>query len=151
MRSLDISGIDAWEAVVDPGSPPWVAGWLGGILQAYRTGDLDWVIERTHPEVEIVQPPEFPDPRTYRGIDGLIDALLDWPSEWEDFRVEPRRVFAVDDQRAAVVGIHRGRSLTMGIEVEAEIVWLFTLEDGRTRRWDMFMSLDSALKAAESR
>ena len=38
----------------------------------------------------------------------------------------------------------------MGIEVEAEIGWPFSLRDERVRRWDMFMSLDAALEAAAS-
>ena len=80
----------------------------------------------------------------------MIDALLDWLLEWEDFSVEPKRIFALDDNRAIVIAVHRGRSRTMGIEVEAEIVWLFSLRDERVRRWDMFMSLDAALEAAAS-
>src|SRR3954451_2623347 len=74
-----------------------------------------------------VQPPEIPGGRSYRGLEGLIDALLDWPLEWQDFSVEPKRVFALDDSRAVVIAVHRGRSRTMGIEVEAEIVWLFSV------------------------
>jgi len=38
----------------------------------------------------------------------------------------------------------------MGIEVEAEIVWLFSFRDERVRRWDKFMTLDAALEAAAS-
>lgn len=31
-----------------------------------------------------------------------------------------------------------------------DMTWLFTLDDGRTRRWDMYLSLDAALEAARS-
>lgn len=148
MRTLRMS--DRWLATLDPGSPPWLAKWQRETVDAYVAGDLDWVLEHSHPEIEIVQPKEFPDPRTYRGEQGVIDALLDWPREWEDFDLEPKRVFAPDGRHVLVVAIHRGRSLKMDIEVEAEIVWLFALEDGRIRRWDMFMSVDDALLAARS-
>jgi hypothetical protein len=37
----------------------------------------------------------------------------------------------------------------MKIDVEAEIVWLYTLREGRTTRWDMFMSVEQAVEAAE--
>ena len=139
-----------WLGSLDPDSPPWVVEWQRGTVDAYRAGDLEWLLERTDPEIEIVQPPEIPGGRSYRGLEGLIDALLDWPLEWEDFSVEPKRIFALDDNRAVVIAVHRGRSRTMGIEVEAEIVWLFSLRDERVRRWDMFMSLDAALEAAAS-
>jgi ketosteroid isomerase-like protein len=146
---LSFKWSDEWLTALDPDSPAWLVAWAREWVDAYSAGDLDWVIAHTHPELEIVQPPEFPDARTYRGVDGLIDALLDWPREWEDFAVEPTRIFALDD-RAVVSAVHRGRSRRMEVEVEAEIVWLFAFEDGRTRRWDMFMSVEDALGAASS-
>ena len=36
----------------------------------------------------------------------------------------------------------------MGLEVEVEVIWLFTYDDDVMRRWDMFLSLDDALEAA---
>ena len=141
---------EAWLEALDPDSRQWVVDLMPELFEAYRSGDLDWVLAHTHPEIEIVQPPEFPDGRTYRGPEGLVDALLDWPNEWEDFEVEPTRIFALDDDLVVVEAVHRGRSKQMGIDIEAEIVWLYRLEDGRTRRWEMFMSRDAALLAARS-
>ena len=69
--------------------------------------------------------PEIPDSSTYAGPDAFVDALLDWPRQWEDFRMEPRRIFAADDEHLIVVALHRGRPHSMDIEVEAEIVFLF--------------------------
>ena len=63
-------------------------------------------------------------------------------------RVEPKRIFALDEGRFVVSGIHSGRSLKMGLEVEVEVIWLFTYDDDVMRRWDMFLSLDDALEAA---
>ena len=148
MVSLDMD--QDWLATLDPASPEWVVEWQRGTVDAYSAGDLDWLLERTDPEIEIVQPPEIPGGSSYRGHEGLIDALLDWPLEWEDFSLEPKRIFALDDSRAVVVAVHCGRSRRMEIEVEAEIVWLFSFEGERVRRWDMFMSLDAALEAAGS-
>ena len=141
---------DAWIKVLDADSPQWLTDLQRELVEAYRSGDLEWVLDHTHPEIEIVQPPELPDARTYRGLEGLIDAFLDWPEEWEDFEVEPTRIFALDDDLVVVEAVHRGRSKQMGIDIEAEIVWLYRLEDGRTRRWEMFMSRDAALRAARS-
>ena len=118
--------------------------------EVWRAGDLDRMLAQSHAEIVVVQPPELPDARTYHGHEGVIDALLDWPREWEDFSVEPTRVFAVGDDRVVVDTIHRGRSLRMGIEIEAPIVWLFTQEGGMTRRWDMFTSVEQALEATTS-
>jgi ketosteroid isomerase-like protein len=146
MRSIDMG--DHWLEVIDPDLPEWLLARQRETVDAYRAGDLEWLLEHTHPEIEIVQPPEFPDGRSYCGLEGPIDALLDWPREWEDFQVEPKRIFALDDSQLVVVAVHRGRSPRMQIDIEAEIIWLLTFEDRLTRRWDMFMSLDAALDAA---
>jgi ketosteroid isomerase-like protein len=142
---------DAWVDTLDADSPRWMVEFQRELVAAYRDGDLDWVLEHTHPEIEIFQPPELPDAREYRGREGLIDAFLDWPEEWEDFEVEPTRIQVLQDDLVLVEAIHRGRSKTMGIEIEAEIFWLYRLEGMQTRRWEMFMSRDAALAAATER
>jgi ketosteroid isomerase-like protein len=145
---VDLEVGEDWFDALDPDSPDWLRDWLRETYDMWRTGDLERMLGQSHPEIEIVQPHELPDARTYHGKDGVIEALLDWPREWEDFAIEPTRVFAVGDDRIVVDTIHRGRSLLMGIEIEAPIVWLFTQEEGLTRRWDMFTSAEQALAAA---
>ena len=106
--------VDAWLRAVDPDSPERIVDWTRQTADAWQRGDLERLLERSDPEIVIVQPRELPDARTYRGHDGVIEALLDWPREWENFQVEPKRIFALDDDRVVVDTVHRGRSLRMG-------------------------------------
>jgi ketosteroid isomerase-like protein len=147
-----VGGRGDWESAFDPDLPPDVATFAQDFLDAYRRGDLDWLLEHTDPDIVIVQVPEIPDARTYTGHNGLIDALLDWPRQWEDFRIHPERIFAPDPENLIVKAVHSGRPHSMDIEVEAEIVFVFHLPDGLIARWDMYLTLDEALsRAAESR
>jgi ketosteroid isomerase-like protein len=140
-----------WEAVMDPDMPGPLRELTLGMIRAYREGDLEWLLEHTNPDIEIVQVPEIPDSRTYRGHEGLIDALLDWPLQWEHFRMEPRRTFAVGPDDLLLTALHKGRPHSMDIEVEAEITFVMHWRDGRTTRWDMFLTVEEALRrAAES-
>jgi ketosteroid isomerase-like protein len=149
MRHIAVGA--GWEEAVEPDTPAELKELTSGIIQAYREGDLDWLFEHTDPEIEIVQVPEIPDSSTYRGHEGLVDALLDWPRQWEDFRIEPKRIFAPNPDNLIVVAVHGGRPHSMDIEVEAEIVFVFRWRDGRATRWDMYLTLDEALsRAAES-
>jgi ketosteroid isomerase-like protein len=149
MRQLEMG--DAWYSAIEHDMPAALEEVMRGIFEAYRRGDLDWLLEHTDPEIEIVQVPEIPDARTYTGHDGLIDALLDWPRQWEDFRIEPKRIFAPNPDNLIVIAVHGGRPPSMDIEVEAEIVFVFRWRDGLMTRWDMFLTLDEALgRAAES-
>jgi ketosteroid isomerase-like protein len=141
-----------WQSAIDPSLPPELAEFAQDFIDAYRRADLDWVIDHTDAEVVIVQVPEIPDARTYTGHDGLVDALLDWPRQWEDFRITPERIFSPDTENLIVKSVHGGRPHSMDIEVEAEIVFVFHVPDGRVTRWDMYLTLDEALRrAAQSR
>ena len=141
-----------WDAAFDPDLPPELAEFSRDFVDAYRRGDLEWVLKHMDPEVEIVQVPEIPDARTYTGHDGLVAALLDWPRQWEGFRIHPERIFAPDPENLIVKGVHGGRPHSMDIEVEAEIVFVFHVSHGVVTRWDMFLTVEEALsRAAESR
>jgi ketosteroid isomerase-like protein len=140
-----------WEGAFDPDLPPAIAAFARDIVDAYRRGDLAWLLEHTDPDVEIVQVPEIPDAQTYTGREGVVDALLDWPRQWEDFRIHPHRIFAADPENLIVMAVHGGRPHSMDIEVEAEIVFVFHVRDGLMARWDMYLTLDEALsRAAQS-
>ena len=142
---------EEWEAAVDDAIPPELAGLLGEMLDAYRRADIDWLLEHTHPNVEITQIAELPGARTYRGCEGFVDALLDWPLQWQDFQVEPLRLFAVGDDHIVIDSINRGRPASMDIEVEAEIVFLMRWRDRLLTDWNIFMTVDEAVAAAQAR
>jgi ketosteroid isomerase-like protein len=146
IRQLHVG--EDWAAAVEDDLPPQLMEITAGLLAAYRDVDLDWLIEHTDPDVEIVQLSEIPDSRTYTGPDALVEALLDWPRQWDDFRMEPRRIFAFGDDQLLMVALHKGRPPSMDIEVEAEIIFRMRWRDGLLTRWDMFLTLDEALSRA---
>jgi ketosteroid isomerase-like protein len=139
-----------WNEVVEDGIPPELASLLGELLDAYRNADVEWLLEHTDPNVEITQIAELPGARTYRGCDGFIDALLDWPRQWQDFQIQPLRIFAVRDDHLLISSIHRGRPSSMDIEVEAEIVFLMRWRDRLLTDWNIFMTVDEAVAAAQA-
>ena len=142
---------DAWDAAIEDGIPPELASLLDELLDAYRNADIDWLLEHTDPEVEITQIAELPGARTYRGCEGFVDALLDWPLQWQNFQIEPLRLFAVGDDHIVISSIHRGRPASMDIEVEAQIVFLMRWRDRLLTDWNIFMTVDEAVAAAQAR
>jgi ketosteroid isomerase-like protein len=121
------------------------------MLDAYEREDLDWLMDACHPEIEISQPREVPGGRTYRGREGVIEALIDWPLQWEEFRMEPRRLFAEGPDHLVMDTVHFGRPHSIEIDVEAEVFMVLSFEDGLATRWQMFLSRDEALAAARGR
>jgi hypothetical protein len=41
-------------------------------------------------------------------------------------RMEPKQIYSPGDDHILVEAVHRGRSRAMGIDVEAEILWLLS-------------------------
>jgi ketosteroid isomerase-like protein len=149
VRGFDMG--EEWDAVIENGVPPGLAALARDLVDGYRRADIEWLLDHTDPDVEISQLVELPDSRTYRGRDGFIDALLDWPRQWEDFRIEPLRIFSVGEDQLVIVGIHRGRPHTIDIEVEAQIVFLMRWRDRRMTDWNMFLTVEEAVDAAQAR
>jgi ketosteroid isomerase-like protein len=142
---------ERWDTVVDPDIPPVLMERTMATLRAYQRADIDWLIAAGHPDLVISQPQEFPDARTYHGSEAVVDALLDWPRQWKDFRIEPRRVFAASDDHVVIVALHRGRPHSIDIEVEAEIAFLLRWQGGLVTDWNMFMTVEEALSRAAER
>ena len=151
MRELPIG--PRWLEVAEPPIPDHLLEVITETLRAWERLDLDWLVGNCDPGLVVIQPPEMPDSSTYSGgPDAFVEALLDWPRQWEDFALEPRRLFAADDQHLIVVALQSGRPSSMDIHVEAEIAFLFRYVDGLLVSWDMYFSVDEALgRAAERR
>jgi ketosteroid isomerase-like protein len=143
----DLSTLEAWAAAIDPAMPAAQRELQLDLVEAYLSGDVESIVEHAHPDVEILQAPELPDARSYHGREGMLEALLDWPLQWERFVLTPRRIFAVDDDWVLTVALHSGRA-RIGIDVEAELVWAVRWRDRLITRWETYLTLDAALAAA---
>ena len=92
-------------------------------FDAWRCGDREWAIAHASPDIVIQQPLGLPDARSYRGHQGIRDALDDWPQQWEAFDIS--HVDVVDETDDATWNV-------------------FAYEDECARSWDMFMTHDEA-------
>jgi ketosteroid isomerase-like protein len=117
----------------------WNESWLGGDLRAGLELMAENVIATT--------PPNQPDVQVYVGRDGLLQALTDWGGQWDEWAIS---LVSVIDAEPDVVSVHhqRGRGRTSGVEVATELGSVYSVEDGKIVRWQMFFSEQEALEAA---
>jgi ketosteroid isomerase-like protein len=149
LQKAELSALEDWAAAIDPAMPETQRELQLELVQAYLSGDVDSIVEHAHPDVEILQVPELPDARSYHGREGMLEALLDWPLQWERFALTPRRIFAVDDEWVLTVALHAGRA-RIGMDVEAELVWAIRWRDRLITRWETYLTVEAALKAAQA-
>jgi ketosteroid isomerase-like protein len=117
-------------------------------FEAFERGDVEWMQRRCAPDVVIVQPPEIPDAKTYRGAEAIAQMIDDWPKQWEEFRLEVTEIIDVSDDVLVSGTRHTGRGRTSGIELDFEVFYVGRLRDGKLARMEMFLSREQAMQAA---
>ena len=113
---------------------------------AWDKGDVPSIVDTCAPDVEIVQPAEVPDSKSYRGHEGVVVAFEDWPKQWDVFQVTLERV--IDGPEDRVISVHSQHLEARGMNLDQEVAFVHTFNEGKMVRLDMFLSREQALEAA---
>ena len=119
---------------------------VGAAFAAFLDGGIDAVADRFAEDAVIVQPPNQADFREYVGRDGLIQATEEWVGQWDDWQMELRHLEDADPYVLAHM-YQRGRGKVSGVEVGTELISIFTIENDKVSRWEMFFSEADAREA----
>ena len=99
-------------------------------------------------DIVIRDRPEAPDPRTYRGREGVREALATSDETFETFTLTPVDLIGVGDDHVVVVLRMSGRGRGSGVPVEDRIAHLWTVRDGRAVALQVYSDPDDALRDA---
>jgi uncharacterized protein len=117
---------------------------------AWSRGDFAASLELLHPDIEIVEAAGIPGARTYRGHEGMMQALEGVREAFDEVRFDPREFVDAGDHVAVRVRMS-GRGRGSGAEVAAEIAHVWTVIDGEAVRMEMYADWGEALRAAGMR
>jgi ketosteroid isomerase-like protein len=136
---------------------------LRGVYDAFNRRDIDGLLERLHPEIEVDETEDLAyaaallrvlGPRFvvlsggYRGRDEvrrLFESVWEI-SDW--FKAEPKEFIATDGCIIVVLKLH-ARAKDTGLEGEADTAHLWTMEAGKGRRLRVYADAMNAHKAAD--
>jgi ketosteroid isomerase-like protein len=115
------------------------------VLKAYAAfacGDIDQAVASLHPEVEWVEPDEFPNGGRRRGPDAVADYLRRSRAMWTELVSEPTPHRRGDD----IVIVHHvfGR-LVDGTPHDVTVADVFTVRDGLVVRMKAYVDPAEAL------
>jgi ketosteroid isomerase-like protein len=116
--------------------------------EALNRRDFRVLAEALDPDLEWEPGAVNPEGGTHRGAEGFRAFLDSWLEAFDDFRIAPELVVQTSD-RAVVVAHQQGRGHGSGIELEARVVHVWTIRDGRAVAWWAPRSLDEALAALD--
>jgi uncharacterized protein len=104
-----------------------------GVLDEVLDPDMGWEVE--FGALEAGQ---------HRGAEGFQGFVGSWLESFAEFRIEPQLLVQAGDT-VIVVAHQRGRGQGSGIPVEATVVHVWTIRDGKAVRWWGPRTLDDAL------
>ena len=113
-------------------------------------GRLATCLHLFHPEVEYTRAPSGEGDMglsgTWRGIEAMVRAAMEWAQTFDVLRVEAERFIEVGDS-VVVFTRHRGTAKMSGVPIDAEIADVLTLRDGLIVRAAQFRTRSEALEA----
>jgi len=111
---------------------------------ALNRGDLSVVRGLLHPEIEWHEPAPSLEAGTHRGRESFERFLSGWLESFEDFRVEPQQIVERGD-RLIVVVRQTGRGRVSGVQVDATLAHIWTVDGGLAIRWEAIPDPNRAL------
>lgn len=92
--------------------------------------------------------PEMPDRATYYGIQGLRDRTWHFAEIWGDFTMEPVEFIDAGDEVVVAVIALSGSGKGSGVPLDARVVFVYELRDGKVVRDRAFTSGSEVRRAA---
>jgi ketosteroid isomerase-like protein len=118
------------------------------LYEAVNTAGLEAVVGFAHRDVEVVPPPHWPDTSTVRGVELVQGWARQWVETFEHFEVEPEKFLDPGGARVVAYVRDRGRIRGSETEIDARLIHVWTLAEGKVTRWQVFADEAQALKAA---
>jgi uncharacterized protein len=115
--------------------------------EALAAGDLEAVLALLDPDVSVEVHTGRPDlPEVLHGHKGFLENLQGLTEVFEDIEIEPEEF--IDLGEHLVVPIYTaGHGRSSGIKVENRVVHIWTIRDGKAKRFRVFESRQQALEA----
>jgi ketosteroid isomerase-like protein len=119
---------------------------VADLYELYARGDVDELLARVHPDVEVDLTTRLPDEQVLRGREAYRSFLEDGFDIWAEFRIQVEELIDADDAvvvmvRTVAVGEGSGAEVS---ERVAHVVWL---RDGTPYRMRMVGDRETALEA----
>jgi hypothetical protein len=107
----------------------------------------EFLSPNAHPEFVTIMTSESGNPQEYRGIDGFREALGDWISPYESFRLEIDEAIPLEDR---VLFLARQIATTKhgGVEIETPSASVWWLERGLIRQAGFYLDQRAGFEAA---
>jgi ketosteroid isomerase-like protein len=99
-----------------------------------------------HADGVYVNSSDDPDPDTHRGLPAITKQFQRWVETYPDLRVDPLEIL-VNGDRVLVWAQWSGHGAGSGVPIEMQMAQVCTIDHGKIRRVEEYVSRAEALKA----
>jgi ketosteroid isomerase-like protein len=117
-------------------------------LDAFNEGNLDWLRQSHHPEIEWKTSSEDPDAATHCGPDAVRRYFEQWMESFAGLRAEFDECFAFSEDRVFATLHFIGRGSTSGVDMDWRLSLVYTYRDRMLIRVEEYFDRAEALEAA---
>jgi ketosteroid isomerase-like protein len=121
-------------------------------LREGKPGALEYAFRECFDErLEVCIPDAYPEgAQVFRGPDGLMRWVASNKEAWEEWRFEPKRFFEAGDQVVVRVRVV-ARGGASGISLDRETAHVWTIEEGRVIRCEIYLDPSEAFEGVKMR
>ena len=116
-------------------------------VDAWNRRDVDAWLDLLDPEIEVVFPPEVPEPGPFRGHEEIQGWMQGFLSAWDEHRAEIDELISSDADRIVLTVHLVGRGAGSGAELDETDAHVFTFRNGKILSWRNYVTREQALEA----
>jgi ketosteroid isomerase-like protein len=115
-------------------------------FEAWNAGDLEGVIDMSHPDLEFIPLRSQLDGAAYSGAEGMRQFSRDAAEEWEYLRILPDEFRTVGDE-IVMLGRFDAKGRGSGVDIEFPCGWVARVRDGGLAYLRTYSDPQEALRA----
>jgi ketosteroid isomerase-like protein len=120
---------------------------IRGMFECFNAGDVEGMAALCHPDVVVIDAPDLPGTRTYRGRDELVAELHNLKEMFQNPQATIDEIRIGDDRALALFHV-LGHGQGSGVPINPEIAYVFTLDGGEITQIRIFLDHATGLEAA---
>jgi uncharacterized protein (TIGR02246 family) len=116
------------------------------LVERWNAGDIEGVLDLYAEDGVMLSGPDWPEPTTWRGREGIRASIEDWRAVWESSTVTFERIEAVGDKVLAI-GAWVSRGKASGVDGRLPMAVVFTVRGGKIAVHEWFLDRSRAIAA----
>jgi ketosteroid isomerase-like protein len=128
-----------------------LSDWVQQGFDDFARGDIQAVLARYSPEVEVYAAPGVGNEGTFHGHQGYLGWAAQWFEAWDEFQQVPVRTEIVGEHHVVTEVQQSARGRGSGIPIERRLTYLFDVPETLVTAMRLYTSWDEAVAAATER